>query len=122
MVGGSGPRGGRGLIRLDHLENVLSEAGLDREVSVFTDGLAPNGSCGARISLCTPESVAGGVVGLLRDGDSLRVTVKDGRIRAGVNPVELNDRTPPEAPPDGAGYASRYTRRSRPALEGGSFA
>ena len=122
VVGGGGPRGGSGLVRLEHLENALSGEGLARDVSVFTDGLAPDGSPGARISLCTPESVAGGVVGLLRDGDSLRITVEDGRIRAGVDPVELNDRTPPKAPPDGAGYAARYARRSRPALEGGGFA
>lgn len=123
VVGGGGPQGGPGLVRLDRLEAALAGEGLAGEVPVFTDGLTPDRSPGARISLCTPESVAGGVLGLLRDGDFLRILPKDGRIRAGVDPRELEDREPPDdLQDDRTGYAARYARYSLPALEGGGFA
>ncbi len=47
----------------------------------MTDGLAPEGVVGAWISLFTPEAAAGGVLSLLRDGDTLRIDLTEGRIR-----------------------------------------
>ena len=82
MVGGCGPRGGPGLLRLDALGQSLAEAGL--EIPVMTDGLAPEGVVGAWISLFTPEAAAGGVLSLLRDGDTLRIDLTEGRIRTGA--------------------------------------
>jgi dihydroxy-acid dehydratase len=118
VVEGCGPRGGPGLLRLDALGRSLREAGL--EVPVLTDGLVPQDALGAWTSLFTPEAAAGGVLGLLRDGDALRIDLAEGRIRTGAR--EFTSREPGEFPNSGGtGYAARYLRTALPALEGAGF-
>jgi dihydroxy-acid dehydratase len=122
VVGGCGPRGGPGLLRLDLLAQALHESGLEERTSVITDGLPPPEARGTWISLFTPEAAAGGVIGRLRDGDTLRIDLAEGRILTGVKVGELEGRDPYEFPdPAGAGYAARYVRSALPALEGAGF-
>jgi dihydroxy-acid dehydratase len=118
VVGGCGPRGGPGVLRLDALGRSLEESGL--QVPVLTDGLAPEVAERPWISLFTPEAAAGGVLGLLRDGDTLRIDLAEGRIRTGAG--EFTSREPREYP-NGAGtaYAARYVRTALPSLEGAGF-
>jgi dihydroxy-acid dehydratase len=120
VVGGCGPRGGPGLSRLDRLAQSLRESGLDESVPVMTDGLPPRGATrGKWVSLVSPEAAAGGVIGRLLTGDSLRIDLLEGRIRTGVKAGELEDRPPYEPSGSaGAGYAARYVRTALPALEG----
>jgi dihydroxy-acid dehydratase len=118
VVGGCGPRGGPGLLRLDALGRALEEAGL--ELPVMTDGLAPEDVVGTWISLFTPEAAAGGVLSLLRDGDTLRIDLAEGRIR--TKATKFESREPTEFPGSaGTGYAARYARTALPALEGAGF-
>jgi dihydroxy-acid dehydratase len=118
VVGGCGPRGGPGLLRLDALGRSLREVGL--EVPVLTDGLAPQDALGAWTSLFAPEAAAGGVLSLLRDGDALRIDLAEGRIRTGAG--EFTSRDPGEFPNSAdTGYAARYLRTALPALEGAGF-
>jgi dihydroxy-acid dehydratase len=118
VVGGYGPRGGPGLLRLDALGRSLKEAEL--EVPVLTDGLAPEDTAGAWISLFTPEAAAGGVLSLLRDGDTLRIDLAEGRILTGAR--EFTSREPGEfSNSAGTAYAARYARNALPALEGAGF-
>jgi dihydroxy-acid dehydratase len=118
VVGGCGPRGGPGLLRLDALGRSLKEAGLG--VPVMTDGLAPEDALGPWLSLFTPEAVAGGVLSLLRDGDTLRIDLAEGRIRTGAG--EFESREPGEfSNGSGTAYAARYARTALPALEGAGF-
>ena len=90
---------------------------------VLTDGLAPQDAVGTWISLFTPEATEGGVIGLLRDGDTLRIDLTEGRIRTGTGARDLKDREPMIEFPDRAdtAYATRYARAALPALEGAGF-
>jgi dihydroxy-acid dehydratase len=119
VVGGCGPRGGPGLSRLERLSRVLEEDGLAGSVPVITDGLPPRSGSGTWISLFYPEAATGGVIARLRDGDTLRISLEEGRIRTGVGAREFEEREP-HAFPDrsDAGYAARYARTALPALEG----
>jgi dihydroxy-acid dehydratase len=118
VVGGCGPRGGPGLLRLDALGQSLKESGL--EVPVLTDGLAPEDAEGAWVSLFTPEAASGGVLCLLRDGDTLRIDLAEGRIRTGAR--EFTSREPGKFPNSaGQVYAVRYARNALPALAGAGF-
>jgi dihydroxy-acid dehydratase len=118
VVGGCGPRGGPGLLRLDALGHSLKESGL--RVPVMTDGLAPEDVLGPWISLFAPEAASGGVLRLLRDGDTLRMDLTEGRIRTMAR--DFTSREPREYP-NGAGtaYAARYAWTALPALEGAGF-
>jgi dihydroxy-acid dehydratase len=122
VVGGCGPRGGPGLPRLERLAQILRESGVEGSVSVLTDGLPPRETGGTWISLVSPEAAAGGVIGQLRDGDTLRIDLVEGRIRTGVRADEMEGREPYKPPdPAGAGYVDRYARSALPALEGAGF-
>jgi dihydroxy-acid dehydratase len=120
VVGGCGPRGGPGLLRLDRLGQALQEAGI--AVPALTDGLAPADAVGTWISLFTPEATEGSVIGLLHDGDPLRIDLAEGRIRTGIGASELENREPTRFP-DRADteYAVRYARTALPVLEGAGF-
>ena len=122
VVRGCGPRGGPGLPRLQWVAQALRESGLEGSVSVITDGLPPKEALGTWISLVSPEAAAGGVIGQLRDGDTLRIDLVEGRIRTGVKADEMEGRDPYKPPdPAGAGYVGRYARSALPALEGAGF-
>lgn len=123
VVAGHGVRGGPGLLPLNGLDRALAGAGVD--VPVVTDGLAPDGSRRKApwVSLFSPEAAAGGAIGLLRDGDTLRFDLINGRIRTGVSADDLASRepfSPPAAPR--FGYAARYARSALAPLEGAGFA
>lgn len=119
VVNGCGPRGA-GLLKLEALGQVLR--GVGSRGSVVTDGLPPDDAFGAWASLFTPESASGGVIGLLRDGDFLRLDLEGGRIRAGIKAGELEDRESFEITArTGTGYAARYARAALSALEGAGF-
>jgi dihydroxy-acid dehydratase len=120
VVDGCGPRGGPGLLRLDALGAALREAGL--RLPVVTDGLPPAVAEGTWASMFAPEAAMGGVIGRLRDGDTLRISLVEGRIRAGVGAEELAQREPRRSlDRAGAGYAARYSRGALPGLEGAGF-
>jgi dihydroxy-acid dehydratase len=120
VVAGCGPRGGPGLLRLDDLGRSLRETGL--QVPVLTDGLAPQDAGGTWISLFTPEANEGGVISLLRDGDTLRIDLTEGRIRTGIGAREFESREPIEFPARAdTMYAARYSRAAVPALDGAGF-
>ncbi len=122
VVGGYGPRGGPGLLKLGALEQALQEAGLAENVPVLTDGLPPDGASGTWISLMTREAAAGGMIGRLRDGDVLRMDLREGRIRAGVRPSEMRSREPYESTDNlEAGYTGRYVRSARNSFDGAGF-
>jgi dihydroxy-acid dehydratase len=91
-------------------------------IPVVTDGLSPADATGTWACIFTPEAAMGGVIGLLRDGDALRLDLEGGHIRAGIQAGELEAREPFEATEQiGAGYAARYRRSALPALEGAGF-
>ena len=122
VLTGQGPRGGPGLIASDALGTALAEAGLD--VPVLTDGLPPSKTSLSSpwISLFSPEAALGGVIGLLRDGDTLRFDLAERRIRTGVPADDLESREPFAAPTlPRFGYAARYASSALPALEGAGF-
>ena len=122
VVGGCGPRGGPGLLRLGQLREALEEAELADSIPVITDGLPPTEAHRTWLSLFTPEAAAGGVIGRLRNGDALRIDLEEGLIRTGMKAGELERRESYELPNHpGKGYAGRYASSALPALEGAGF-
>jgi len=126
LVLGSGPRGGPGLVRLDLLGEALLGAGLN--LPIVTDGLPParTAASAPSLSLFTPESVAEGVLARLRDGDLLRVVREGALIRTDVRAEDLANRSPLKTTASArrasnTGYAVRYARSARSALEGAGF-
>jgi len=121
VLTGRGPRGSSGLSRPDRLERALRENGAN-EIAVFTDGLPPRVPQNVWFSLVTPEAAAGGIIGRLRDGDTLRIDLDEGRIRTGVRVEKLAGRELRGPSVTAArGYVARYARTALPAMEGAGF-
>ena len=109
------------MLRLGELGKALAESSF-AEVAVITDGLPPESAAGSWVSLVAPETVDDGVLGYLRDGDTLRIDLESGRIRTGVKASEMESRDSLAVDlPAGNGYAVRYARSALPALEGAGF-
>ena len=71
----------------------------------------------------TPDAASGGPLALVRNGDRIRLSVKERRIELLVADAALRDRIPAKAPaPAERGYAKLYAREILGADEGCDFA
>src|SRR5437763_112573 len=64
-----GPSGGPGMQEMLHPTAFLKGAGLGRVCALITDGRFSGGSSGISVGHISPEAAAGGVIGLIEDGD-----------------------------------------------------
>ncbi len=64
-----GPAGGPGMQEMLHPTAFLKGAGLGAKCALITDGRFSGGSRGISVGHISPEAAAGGVIGLIEDGD-----------------------------------------------------
>src|SRR6476469_2160464 len=70
-----GPSGGPGMQEMLHPKAFLKGAGLGRVCALITDGRFSGGSSGISVGHISPEAAAGGVIGLIEDGDRVVIDV-----------------------------------------------
>jgi len=70
-----GPKGGPGMQEMLHPTAFLKGAGLGKECALITDGRFSGGTSGLSIGHISPEAASGGVIGLVEDGDQIRIDV-----------------------------------------------
>jgi len=87
-----GPRGGPGMREMLAITGAIKGAGLGKEVLLITDGRFSGGTTGLCVGHIAPESVDGGPIGLLRDGDRIRLDVGSGTLDALVDDDEMQSR------------------------------
>ena len=75
-----GPRGGPGMREMLAITAALKGAGLGKEVLLITDGRFSGGTTGLCIGHVAPESEVGGPIGLVEEGDPIRVDVSARRL------------------------------------------
>jgi dihydroxy-acid dehydratase len=75
-----GPRGGPGMREMLSPTATIAGIGLDKEVALITDGRFSGASRGASIGHITPEAAAGGPIGIVREGDMIRVDIPGKRL------------------------------------------
>ena len=105
-----GPKGGPGMKEMLSPTAALNGMGLDSGVALITDGRFSGGSRGAAIGHVSPEAAEGGPIGLLQDGDTIRVDMIQGTLDADLTEAEWEARrkdfVPQLRPVDG--YLARY--------------
>ena len=91
-----GPKGGPGMQEMLLVTAALKGRGV-KDVALITDGRFSGASYGFVIGHVTPEAAVGGPIGLVRDGDIIRVDVPGRRIDI---KADLSARTanPPKRP------------------------
>lgn len=108
-----GPRGGPGMREMLQITAAIKGAGLGKDVLLITDGRFSGGTTGLCIGHVAPESQVGGSVGLITEGDRVRVDIANRSMDVLVDDVTLEERrarwTPNEARyPSGA--LAKYAR------------
>ncbi|TSE25050.1 Dihydroxy-acid dehydratase [Tepidimonas sediminis] len=84
-----GPRGGPGMQEMLYPTSYLKSKGLGKVCALLTDGRFSGGTSGLSIGHVSPEAAAGGPIGLVRDGDRIRIDIPNRRIDVLVDEAEL---------------------------------
>ncbi len=84
-----GPKGGPGMQEMLYPTSYLKSKGLGTQCALLTDGRFSGGTSGLSIGHASPEAAAGGTIGLVRDGDRIRIDIPQRRIELLVDDAEL---------------------------------
>ncbi len=84
-----GPKGGPGMQEMLYPTSYLKSKGLGKACALLTDGRFSGGTSGLSIGHGSPEAAAGGAIGLVRDGDRIRIDIPNRTIDLLVSDEEL---------------------------------
>ena len=93
-----GPKGGPGMREMLAITAAIKGAGLGKDVLLVTDGRFSGGSTGLCVGHVCPEASDGGPIGLVRDGDRIRVDIPSRTLDLLVDDIELARRRAEFAP------------------------
>ena len=118
-----GPKGGPGMREMLTPTSAIVGAGLGADCALITDGRFSGATRGAAIGHVCPEAAAGGLIGLVRDGDTIDIDIENCLINLRVSIEEIEERrknfTPLIKPAEG--YLARYRASVTSASEGAVF-
>ena len=87
-----GPKGGPGMQEMLYPTSYIKSKGLGKACALLTDGRFSGGTSGLSIGHCSPEAAAGGAIGLVRNGDRIRIDIPNRSINVLVSDEELSKR------------------------------
>ena len=105
-----GPKGGPGMQEMLYPTSYLKSKGLGKQCALLTDGRFSGGTSGLSIGHASPEAAAGGAIGLVRDGDRIRIDIPQRAISLLVADDELAAR---RAEQDAKGWKPAQPRARR---------
>ena len=118
-----GPKGGPGMREMLSPTSSIVGAGLGDTVALVTDGRFSGATRGAAIGHVCPEAAAGGVIGIVEEGDTIEIDIEKGEINLRVPQDEIDRRlkafVPKEKPAEG--YLRRYRALVTSASDGAVF-
>ncbi len=87
-----GPKGGPGMPEMLKPTAAIMGAGLGKDVALITDGRFSGGTHGFVVGHITPEAQLGGTLGLVQNGDIIRIDAQTNELHVDLSEVELNKR------------------------------
>ncbi|WP_404368554.1 dihydroxy-acid dehydratase [Marinobacter sp.] len=87
-----GPKGGPGMQEMLYPTSYLKSRGLGKDCALLTDGRFSGGTSGLSIGHASPEAAAGGAIGLIENGDLIRIDIPDRSIHVQLDQHELDRR------------------------------
>lgn len=87
-----GPKGGPGMREMLAPTSLLVGKGLGKKCALITDGRFSGGTRGLCIGHISPEAVDGGIIGLIKDGDKIKIDINKRTIDLLVSENELEER------------------------------
>ena len=113
VVRNEGPVGGPGMQEMLGLTALIYGQGMGEQVALLTDGRFSGATRGMCIGYAAPEAAVGGPLGLVRDGDLIRIDGAAATITLAVAEAELAARRAawrPPATPHVSGALAKYAR------------
>ncbi|CAB5027513.1 MAG: dihydroxy-acid dehydratase [Actinobacteria bacterium] len=108
-----GPKGGPGMREMLMITGAIKGAGLGKDVLLITDGRFSGGTTGLCVGHVSPEASDGGPIGLIREGDRIRIDLTDRTLDLLVDDAELERRRAewePLPPMFTRGVLAKYAR------------
>ncbi|MDT3558419.1 dihydroxy-acid dehydratase [Stenotrophomonas maltophilia group sp. msm1] len=102
-----GPKGGPGMQEMLYPTSYLKSKGLGKQCALLTDGRFSGGTSGLSIGHVSPEAASGGVIGLVENGDRIRIDIPARRIDLLLDEATLAQR---RADADARGWKPRAPR------------
>lgn len=116
-----GPKGAPGMPEMLKPTSAIYGAGLGASVALITDGRFSGGTHGFVVGHITPEAFEGGNIGLVKDGDTIEISVSKNSINVMISDEEMEQRrklwNQPE-PPVKNGVLFKYFKQVKNASEG----
>jgi len=95
--------------------------GLDEKVALITDGRFSGASRGASIGHISPEAAEGGIIALVKEGDTISIDIPNNKLELLVDDAELEKRRAEWKAPEPKitkGYMARYAKQVTSAYTG----
>jgi dihydroxy-acid dehydratase len=108
-----GPKGGPGMREMLAPTATLMGLGLGDSVALITDGRFSGGTRGPCIGHISPEAAEGGPIGLVEDGDLIRLDIPNRKLELLVDDTELTSRKASWKAPEAkikTGWLARYAK------------
>ena len=87
-----GPKGGPGMQEMLYPTSYLKSKQLDKVCALVTDGRFSGGTSGLSIGHVSPEAANGGLIGLVKDGDKIEISIPNRSIHLAVSDEEIAQR------------------------------
>lgn len=116
-----GPKGGPGMREMLTPTSAIQGMGLGASVALITDGRFSGATRGAAIGHVSPEAAEGGLIGLVQDGDLIKIDINEGKLELAVAEEELAKRREVWQQPQPKitkGYLAKYAGRVTSASTG----
>ena len=114
-----GPKGGPGMREMLNPTSAIMGMGLGNSVALITDGRFSGATRGACIGHVTPEAASGGVIGVVEEGDIIRINIPENTITLQVEEAVLAERMRHFVPKKKE--LSGYLRRYASMVSGGAY-
>jgi dihydroxy-acid dehydratase len=105
-----GPKGGPGMQEMLYPTSYIKSKGLGKACALLTDGRFSGGTSGLSIGHVSPEAASGGAIGLVQDGDPIRIDIPARRIDVLVSEADLASR---RAEQDARGWKPAKARKRK---------
>ena len=92
IVRHEGPKGGPGMQEMLYPTSYIKSKGLGKACALLTDGRFSGGTSGLSIGHASPEAAAGGNIGLVENGDLIRIDIPNRSINVLLSDEELAER------------------------------
>ena len=119
-----GPKGGPGMREMLSPTASVIGMGLGDSVALITDGRFSGGTRGPCIGHVSPEAAEGGVIGVIKDGDEIEISLSKRELNLLVPRNEIEKRKEKWKRPEPrvkTGYLSRYIKHVGSAASGAVF-